>query len=302
LGFVFICGSGSGTALTRSSHDQRQLVLRGIGVILCSSVLLGAMAVAVRVATRRLDAGQVAFIRFLGSFVILLVLRGGRSLRPLGTLPPVLLRGLFGGGAILLYYRAIENAGAGLATLLHCTYPIWTTLIATTILRERFDARLGAALLLFIAGIAVVVGPGADLSQTSTTGSLYALAASMLAGAAVSTARQLRAVETAYLVTTYFMFVGTLLTAPSLLAGLPVVDGTLALTLLAVIVTSVAGQLLLHLGLGFAPAIQASLAAATAVVSAAAFASLFLGEHLDAHTLLGAGVLVAAVGLAVGRR
>ena len=98
------------------------------------------------------------------------------------------------------------------------------------------------------------------------------------------------------------MFVGTLLTAPSLLAGLPVIDGPLALTLLAVIVTSVAGQLLLHLGLGFAPAIQASLAAATAVVSAAAFASLFLGEHLDAHTLLGAGVLVAAVGLAVGRR
>lgn len=280
---------------------RRHLLLRGIGVILCSSVLLGAMAVAVRVATGTMDAGQVAFLRFLGSLLVLLALRGGRSLRPRGGLLPVLLRGLFGGGAILLYYRAIESAGAGLATLLHCTYPIWTTVIATTVLHERFDTRLAIALLLFLAGIAVVVGPGADLSGAATTGSLYALAASLLAGAAVSTARQLRTIESAYLVTTYFMAVGALLTAPTLLGGLPPIGGELALTLLAVVLTSVAGQLLLHLGLGFAPAIQASLAAATAVVSAAGFASLFLGEHLDAHTLLGAGVLVAAVGLAVGR-
>ena len=284
-------------------HEQRRrMLLRGVGVILCSSVLLGAMAVAVRVATRTMDAGQVAFIRFLGSLLVLLVLGRGRSLRPNGPLVPVLLRGLFGGGAILLYYRAIESAGAGLATLLHCTYPIWTTVIATTVLRERFDARLAVALGLFLAGIAVVVLPGADLSGAATTGSLYALVASMLAGAAVSTARQLRTIESAYLVTVYFMAVGALLTAPTLLGGLPAIGADLALTLLAVVLTSVAGQILLHFGLGFAPAIQASLAAATAVVSAAGFASLFLGEHLDGHTLLGAAILVGAVGLAVGRR
>lgn len=291
-----------GAALTDQQAERRRLMLHGIGVILVSSVLLGAMAVAVRVVTREMDAGQVAFIRFLGSLLVLLALRGGRSLRPRGTLPPVLMRGLFGGGAILLYYRAIAGAGAGLGTLLHCTYPIWTTVIATTLLRERFDARLGAALGLFLVGIGIVVGPGADLAHASTVGSLYALAASMLAGAAVSTARQLRAVESAYLITTYFMAVGTLLTAPSLLLGLPPLTPTLLLVLSVVVVTSVAGQLLLHVGLGFAPAIQASLAAATAVVSATAFAALFLGEHLDTHTLIGAGVLVVAIGLAVGRR
>ncbi len=291
-----------GAALTEPAHHQRQLLLRGIGVILCSSVFLGAMAVAVRVATRSMDAGQVAFMRFLGSFVVLLVLRGERSLRPVGTLPPILMRGILGAGAILLYYRGIQSAGAGLATLLHFTYPIWTAVIATTLLHERFDARLGLALLVFVAGIAVVVIPGADLSGAATTGSLYALAASVLAGAAVSTARQLRAVESAYLVTTYFMAIGTVLTAPSLLSGLPAIRGELGLALLVVVVMSVAGQLLLHFGLGFAPAIQASLAGATAVISTAVFAGLFLGEHLDVHTMVGAGVLLVAIALGVGRR
>lgn len=277
-------------------------VLRGVGVILASSVLLGAMAVAVRAASREMDAGQIAFVRFLGSFAVLLALRRGRRLRPLGLLPPVLLRGLLGGGAILLYYLAIGSAGAGLATLLHCTYPIWTTLIAASLLGERVDRRIGAALALFAVGIAVVVLPGADLSGATTMGSLYALAASMLAGGAVATARQLRAVESAYLVTTWFMAVGALLTAPTLLAGPPRIDAALAALLAVVVLTSVAGQLLLHVGLGLAPAIQSSLAAATAVVSAAAFASLILGEHLDAHTLLGGGILIVAVGLSVRGR
>src|SRR4051812_3417735 len=110
--------------------------MRGVGVILFSSVLFGAMAVCVRVATYAMSSGQVAFIRFAGSLAVLLLFRRGNSLRPIGSLGRVLLRGLLGAGAIVLYYRGIAGAGAGLATLLHCTYPIWTTLFATTLMDE----------------------------------------------------------------------------------------------------------------------------------------------------------------------
>jgi drug/metabolite transporter (DMT)-like permease len=282
--------------------DRRTMLVHGIGVILASSMLLGAMAVAVRAASHEMPAGQVAFVRFAGSLLILLALRGRRSLRPRGRWQPVLLRGVLGGAAIFLYYHAISGAGAGLATLVHCTYPIWTTLIATTLLHERFDNRLLGALLLFVVGIGIVVGPGADLGRAATAGSLIALCSSMLAGGAVATARQLRLTESAYLVTTYFMAVGALISAPALLSGLPPLTPTLQTALLAVVLTSVSGQLLLHQGLGFAPATQASLTAATAVVSAAVLEALLLGEHLSPHTLIGAAVLVGAVGLAVSRR
>jgi len=282
--------------------DRRTVLVRGIGVILCSSVLLGAMAVCVRVAARDVPPGQVAFVRFLGSLLVLLALRRGRPLRPNGRLPPVLLRGVLGGAAIVLYYHAIGGAGAGLATLVHCTYPIWTTLLATTLLREPFDARLAAALALFVAGIAVIVGPGADLGRAAATGSLIALCSSMLAGGAVATARQLRLTESAYLVTTYFMAVGALISAPSLLGAVVLPTPGVGLALAGVVLTSVAGQILLHQGLGFAPATQASLAAATSVVSAAGLEAVVLGERLSAHTFVGAAVLVVAVGLAVSRR
>jgi drug/metabolite transporter (DMT)-like permease len=289
-------------AASEALVDKRSELLRGLGVILLSSVLFGAMAVFVRAASRSMPAGQIAFIRFLGSLSVLLALRRGRSLRPVGTVVPVLLRGLLGAAAILLYYRGIQGAGAGLATLLHCTYPIWTALFATTLMREQFDLQLGIAIALCLGGIAVVVGPGADLSAAATWGSVSALCASVLAGGAVTTARQLRMRESAYLVTTYFMAVGTICTAPFLLGGLPAMHPALVATLVGVILTSVAGQYLLHHGLGFAPAIQASLAAATSTVSAAVFEALWLNEGLAVHTLAGAGLMVVAVALAAGRR
>src|SRR5262249_60223933 len=162
--------------------DRRSVLVRGIGVILLSSVLFGAMAVFVRAATQTMPVGQVAFIRFLGSLLVLLSFRRGRSLIPVGPAGRVVLRALLGASAIRLYYRGIAGAGAGLATLLHCTYPIWTAVFATTLLRERFTVTLGLALTLCLTGIVVVVGPGADLSATAMLGSLSALAASVLAG------------------------------------------------------------------------------------------------------------------------
>jgi drug/metabolite transporter (DMT)-like permease len=124
----------------------------------------------------------------------------------------------------------------------------------------------------------------------------------MLAGAAIATARQLRRVESAFLVTTYFMAVGTLFTAPAMLSDLPALAPPLAALLGAIVLSSVAAQYLLHQGLGFAPATQASLAAATSTLSAAVFEALWLGDRLSPHTLAGAALMVAAVALAAGRQ
>jgi len=98
------------------------------------------------------------------------------------------------------------------------------------------------------------------------------------------------------------MAVGTVVTAPALVGGIPSISPVVAIALVGVVLTSVGGQYLLHHGLGFAPATQASLAAATSTVSAAAFEALVLGNGLSAHTLVGAVLMVMAVALAAGRR
>lgn len=282
--------------------DRRAVLLHGVGVIFLASILFGVMAVFVRVAVVHMPPSQVAFVRFTGSLLVLLALGRGRPLRPQpGNLLRVILRGVLGAGAIMLYYHGIQGAGAGLATLLNCSYPVFTALFAATLMGERFDARVRIALALSMVGVIIVLNPSAQLSGAALRGGLSALGAAVFAGGAVATARQLRSSESALLITTYFMAVGAAVSAPALLLGLPAVSPGLLVALAGVVLTSAGGQVLLHQGLGFAPATQGSLAAATSVVTAAVLEALWLGEHLSPSSLLGAAFMLAAVSLAASR-
>jgi drug/metabolite transporter (DMT)-like permease len=280
----------------------RARVRRGIGILVGSSILFGVMAVCVRVAGRELPALQIACVRFVGSFLLLFGAARGRNLRPKpGNLPRVVLRGLLGCAAIVCYFVAIGDVGAGLATILQATYPLSTAVIAVLLLGERSSGRLGAALLVNLVGLVLVVGPSVSFAHVDGAGIAIGLLGAVLAGAAVATARHLRGSEDASLITVYFMAVGALATAPSLFGGMPAVSPLGLAALAGVVATSAAGQWLLHHGLGYTPASLGSLASATSVVTAAALEAAFLGEHLAWPSAVGALLMIGAVGLAAGR-
>jgi drug/metabolite transporter (DMT)-like permease len=274
----------------------------GVGVILVASVLFGTMALFVRLAAREMPALQVTFVRFVGSLVILMVTTRGRGLAARrGSVAPLVVRGLIGAAAISLYFVAIAGAGAGLATLLQNGYPVFAASFAALLLGEPFSLRLVAALALSLAGIGFVLGPEARLHPTVALGALAACGSALLSGGAVTAARHLRRTESASVITTWFMAVGALVTAPALAGGLPAPSVPLVLALVGVIVTSVAGQWLLHHGLGFISVARGSLMAATSVVTAAALEGLFLGQRLGPHVLVGACCMIAAIGLSADR-
>jgi DME family drug/metabolite transporter len=130
------------------------------------------------------------------------------------------------------------------------------------------------------------------------SGTLVALLGGVLAGGALATASELRRTENASLVTIWFMAVGAVLTAPSFLLGAPAWSSTLGLTLAGVVLTSAAGQWLLHHGLGFVSATTGSLAAATGVLTTAVLEALVLGQRLPGRVVAGGVMMLLAVGLA----
>ncbi len=280
----------------------RAVARDGVGVILVAAVLFGTMALFVRLAAREMPAVQITFVRFVGSFLILLVTTRGRGLVRRGPAGPLILRGLIGASAIALYFIAIAGAGAGLATLLQNSYPVFAASFAALLLREPFSARLVAALALNLTGLGLVLAPEVRLHPTAAMGALAACAAALLSGGAVVAARHLRRTESASVITTWFMAVGMVVTAPALASGLPAPSVPLALALVGVIVTSVAGQWLLHHGLGFISVARGSLMAATSVITAAVLEAIVLGQNLGTHVLVGACCMIAAVALASDRQ
>ena len=257
------------------------------------------MAVCVRIATRTMEPAQVAFIRFLGSFVLLLVLSRGQGLRPRAESHARLAaRAVLGTVAISLYFVGIGWAGAGLATLLHSTHPVWTALFSVLFMGEAFTPRIALALGADALGAAAVVGTELAYGTQVGMGCVASLTAGMLAGGAVAQASTLRRTESATLITVYFMGIGSVILAPSLLTGPPPWSAALVVTLVAVIVTAAAGQWLLHHGLGFTTPVAGSLAAATSILTASGFEALVIGEHVPARVALAAVFMVSAVGLA----
>jgi drug/metabolite transporter (DMT)-like permease len=257
------------------------------------------MAVLVRLAAAHMAATQVACVRFTGSFLLLVLATRARSLQPRpGNTGRLLLRGLLGGAAITCYYIGIARAGAALATLLHSTYPVFTALFAVLLLGEPLTPALGFALALNTAGTLVVLGAPSVAGTRVGSGSLVALLGGVLAGGALATASELRRSESASLVTIWFMAVGALMTGPAFLLGLPPWSAALAYSLLGVVLTSAAGQWLLHHGLGFVSAATGSLAAATGVVTTAVLEATVLGQRLPARVAAGGLLMLVAVGLA----
>lgn len=277
--------------------EPRTFLPRGVGIILTSSLCFGTMAVCVHLAAREMGAGQIAFFRFLGSFAVMLVATRGRGLRPQpGNLLPLAFRGLIGAAAITFYFIGIAGVGAGLATLIQNTYPVFASIFAAVLLGEALSRRIGAALLLNLTGVLIVVlEPGLHLESRSALGALSAAASALMAGGAVTAVRHLRRSESASLITTYFMGVAGLATMPTLLFGLPPFTPTLVLALLGVILSSIAGQWLLHHGLGYATAAQGSLAAATNILAATALEAMVFGKEITPIMLVGGALMFSAI-------
>jgi drug/metabolite transporter (DMT)-like permease len=276
---------------------------RRIPALVVASVSFGIMAVVVRLATQGMAAPQVAFVRFAGSFLVLLVLSRGRGLRPReATTPRLVLRGALGSISILFYFVGLGGGGAGLATLLHCTYPVSTAAFGILFLGMQPRWRVGAALLVSFAGAALVVADGLEAGGRVVLGSAVSLLAGMFAGGAVATASALRRTEDATLVTVYFMGVGALATAPALLLGVPPWSAELAMALGGVVAFSTLGQWLLHHGLGHTSAITASLITATSIVTAAVAEAAVFGTQISPRVGVAGLLMMIAVGLASERQ
>lgn len=271
-----------------------------MAALFAASACFGVMAVLVRAVAPGFAPLEIAWIRFTGSLLLLCAIARGRGLRPRrASVRALTLRGLLGAISIGCYFAGIGRAGAGLATLLHSIYPVFTALWAVCFLGRAVTGRLATALALSAGGAAVVLHDQLGRGPDVLGGALLALLGGIVAGGAVLAASELRRYEHASLITVWFMAVGAVVTGPAVMNGLSVPSVSSGVLLAAIVVTSATGQWLLHHGLGFVPATVGSLVVATSVAVATLLEAVWLGTGVGVALVLGGAMMVAAVGLAM---
>lgn len=277
-------------------HPARSL--SGVLLIASGAVFFAALSITTRLLAGRVPSAQVSALRFLVGLIGVICIFLARRRRPnLGHLGLLALRGLFGGGAVLTYFFAIEQLGAAPATVLSYSSPVFAALFAAIFLHERPPLAQRAGLLTATVGAGLVAfstGQG-TLAGSLGTGLAAGAASAVLGGAAMTVMKKVRDDTDAFTVFLAFCAVGLVMSLPVAWPGwVPLDAQTFPLTVL-VGVLGLLGQLLLTWGMGHTSATVGS--ATTQLVPAIAWtiAVGWLREPISAMAALGALLCVGGV-------
>ena len=206
-----------------------------------------------------------------------------------------LVRATSGLLAMYCMFWAIPRLDLAEALLLNQTASLFIPFFAWLALGERVSVRTGVALAIGFTGIMLVLKPGAGVF---TWAALVGLASGMLAAVSMVSIRSMAGVEPSTRVVMYFSVLATLgSTIPLFWAWqTPSLLEWFALAALGAL--AVTGQLLITRGYMSAPAAQVGPFTFSSVLFAALFGWLLWDESIDALSLYG-GLLVIAAGILV---
>lgn len=284
------------------TDERRRAASNATLLVLASACCFGSIPILITIAT---DAGarliDVLLWRYILAAVLLTIVGGGIGVLRAAkhrALPLLLLAG--GGQATIAFVSlsALRYIPAASLTFLFYTYPAWVAVTAALRRTERLTAGRSAALVLSLAGIALMVGmpgsgglhpKGAMLALSSAL--LYALYIPMIDHFGKGIAP---AVTSAYATAG----AGVILFGASFLQGGPRLDlpGTawICVALLVVVCTVMAFIAFLR-GLAVIGAVRTAIVSTIEPFWAALLGSVVLGQRLGPRTFAGGMLIAAAV-------
>ena len=136
--------------------------VRGIIFAIASGAFFATMHGSVRLLSQDLDAMEIAFFRAFFGFLFFapILIRTRLTVLRTSRLPLHMLRGLFNGASLLLWFTALSMVPLGDATALSLMGPLFVAMGAMFILGESVHGPRWIALAIGFAGALVIVRPG----------------------------------------------------------------------------------------------------------------------------------------------
>ncbi|MGH8445818.1 MAG: DMT family transporter [Solimonas sp.] len=237
---------------------------------------------------------MVVFVRCAVSLLALLpwLLRHGSQAVHTQRLGGHLWRSAFGVAAMYCFFYAIAQLPLASAMLLTYSTPLWLPFIAWFWIGERPPFVVFPAALVGLAGIALIVKPGAGSFAGLGWPAGIGLAAGILAACAMVSIRRISDSEPAERIVFYFALLATLISAVPMLWAWRTPGWHALLLLSGAGITATVGQLHLTRAYSWAPAARVGPFTYFSVIFSALLAWLFWGEHLDRWAALGALLVV----------
>lgn len=266
--------------------------MRGLVSILIATLFFGFMVLFTKIVSLEISSSEIIFFRSLVGvlFVLSFIFISGKWTKlKSGNKQLLFWRGVIGASAQLLWFYAISKINVAPATLLNNSYPIFATVFALILLKERIKVDTLLALAIAFTGLLIVFFP-APLGLSF--GYLAGLASGMFAGGAILTIRKLRQTDSSWVIFLSFSAAGLLLSAPFTFYKFTTPSFNGWWFLLLVGLCSAMGQMFLTYGFKYAQAAEGSVVAMCTTISAAILGIIFLKELLTLQFILGATLVL----------
>ncbi len=248
----------------------------------------------VKIMGPRLPPGEAAFLRYFMGLVFLLpsigALRDAHLTRRQWTLFSV--RGLFHAGGVILWFYAMVRIPIAEVTAMGYLAPIYVTIGAAVFLGERLAARRIVAVLLGLAGAAIILRPG--FREVSDGHMAMLLAAVVFAGSYLVAKAMADEVKPGVVVAMLSIFV-TIGLAPFAVADWVTPNSRELMFLAGVAVFATAGHYTMTLAFAAAPMTVTQPVTFLQLVWATLLGLIWFDEAVDIWVVLGGIVILGSV-------
>jgi drug/metabolite transporter (DMT)-like permease len=284
--------------------------VRGYGLLVVLSIIWGLAFVAIRRADFELSPVNLTLLRWLivsaGFLILYPFVIKPRTKFERRDLPRLLVVSLCG---VVIYHLALNTAetliNASLAGLLISLAPLAVIIISAVVLHEKIRLRIWSALVLAIAGAALISSSDISLNSTTFAGPLLVVASAMASATFTVSSKPLTTKYGPFAIAAWSAFLGTAILAP-LFSGTLISQAQALSTLgwasvlyLALLSTVLANLIFFTLVSRHQLSRLVIQLYLVPVVSAAGGA-IILGETLAAVTVGGGALMLLAVALATG--
>ena len=268
--------------------------LLGPLIMLSAALQFAVMDFTIKLLGPYFSAWHIAFFRFTGSVLVVLLLFGrhGNPYRGINY-KLLILRGVNGSLGFLTIAAAIHLLPLSTAMVIFYTYPVFAAFFSVWLYGDRIRLAEGGCIL------AVVVGAGLLFEFRISglpLGELLALAGAMFFGLSVTLIRSLRKTDGPVIIYLYFSTMGMLVTLPAFLQDprLPV-TGLQWLLCLTMILFSVAAQVSMNHGFFYCRSWEGGVFMTMETVFTVLAGVIILQEPLTYRLLAGGGMILCGV-------
>lgn len=282
--------------MSANGHHHRPVL--GVFLKLSSVVLLSCLAACVKYLGASIPTGQLIFVRGVISVLVLAVIAWrveGLAILRTDKLRSHGVRSLSGTASMFCWFTALTLIPLADFTAISFTAPMFLTVLAMLILRERIHAYRWAALAIGLLGVVITIGPHITLGGSS-------LGVGLAFGAAIFSALAMVALrgmsgsggEHPLAITFYFSLTTVVCSAVTVVAGWPMPTPEQWLFIVLAATFGVFGQLLMTMSYRYAEASTLAPLDYTNLLLAVALGYYFFAEVPHWSMWIGAPLVIAS--------